>query len=246
MFAPLAEPPPNHQRVISPLETPPNIEELSWLGDALGKVRDLSVLRDRLRTVDSRRLQVTARDSVVSRIDDDLARSNAALQEVRRSERYRTLINALAELHDSLVLTDDADHPALSVLAPFLVPPWREVSGAARAASTNDTSRRLHQLRIHLKRFQYATEVVAIVEGETLARVARAAEELQGRLGTAHDAAVAQAWLSDFMVREPQMRAVAAEMVTTQQRAERMAREGWRKDLKKLRRKWRRYRHHLD
>jgi CHAD domain-containing protein len=216
--------------------------ELRWFGELLGEARDLSVLRELLAGAPAVDLPDERRREVTDRVEQALDRARSRANDARDCDRYRCLVSSLGSWPHSVRLAPAAHAPAAVTLAGPLAATWREVAIAARRAQSEPSSRSRHQLRIELKRLQYAAELVALAAGSPARRLARSAEALQTKLGASHDAAVAVEWLESQMVAEPELRYALAELVTSQRRAERTCRRGWRRDLTKVQRRWRRYR----
>ena len=99
----------------------------------------------------------------------------------------------------------------------------------------------LHQLRIRLKGLRYGAETVALVEGNGAKKTARAAERLQGRLGDLHDVVFATAWLRSLADDVPELADAAARLAAAEHDRAADIRRGWKKDLKEVERRWRRW-----
>jgi CHAD domain-containing protein len=136
-----------------------------------------------------------------------------------------------------------ADAPAVEVLGPLVVRPWRHLKrqmGTLGPAPEDDA---LHEVRIRAKRCRYAAEAAAPALGKDAARFAAGIAELQTVLGDLHDAVVAEAWLRDAVVRAPSSQALAAGELVAMERAEaeecRTSWRGvWKQAARKKRRAW--------
>jgi CHAD domain-containing protein len=163
--------------------------ELGWLGGALGPVRDLDVLIDRLRAEsddfpdDERAVATTLLDGLV----DERVAARQRLTSALNSSRYRTLLNYLAQAANSEV--DDTPQPALMDLVRA---PYRKLRKAVRALPADPPDEQLHRLRILGKRLRYAAELVRPITGKRLKELVRASKELQEVLGEHQDACVAE------------------------------------------------------
>ena len=178
-------------------------------------------------------------------LDQSIAEAVERSVEERSTVRYTRLVEGIATIASGAQFLDEADGSALEALASELQPTWRDAHEAYQDALQHTTIRRLHRLRIALKRLQYASETVGIVEGRPAVRVARAAESLQARLGTVHDATVASAWLADLVAIEPKLKRPLGDLRDSYESAGRDARRGWRDAMKRVDRAWRRRRHTL-
>ena len=219
--------------------------ELAWYGGILGSARDLDVMRASMARsvwlVDDESL----RTLLLGFLDQSIAEALERSVEERSTVRYARLVEGMTTMASGARFVDEADGSAVGALASQLSPTWRDAREAYRDALQRRTTRRLHRLRIALKRLQYASETVGIVEGRPAVRVARAAESLQTRLGTVHDATVASAWLADLVAIEPKLNRALGDLRHSFELAEREARRGWRDAMKRVERAWRRRRDDL-
>jgi CHAD domain-containing protein len=215
--------------------------ELSWYGDVLGVARDLDVLRgtivDSLRLVDDESL----RESLVGHLDQSIKDAATQGVEQRATARYARLIDDLASIDAGVRFVDRANGPASEVLETLLDRTWIEALEAYRGALKRRSNRRLHRLRITLKRLQYASETVGVVRGKAAVKTARAAEELQTRLGMVHDANVAIEWLREFAVGEAKHLEALRDLMVFHKTARKEARRGWRGAMRRIERSWRRW-----
>jgi CHAD domain-containing protein len=164
--------------------------ELGWLGGALGPVRDLDVLIDRLRAEsddfpdDERRVATTLLDGLVTERLAARERLTSALN----SSRYRTVLGRLAQAANSEI-DPTAEAPELMDLVRA---PYRKLRKAVRALPADPPDAELHRLRILGKRLRYAAELVKPITGKQLKELVRASKELQEVLGEHQDACVAE------------------------------------------------------
>lgn len=175
-------------------------DELKWLGDELGAVRDAEVLRERLggRTDVLGAGDRRAADSLLRRLDDRQAAAREELVISMREPRYAKLLDALVEgANAPAVLPELAEAPASNALRPALVAPWKHLETAMETAGEDPTDQNLHAARIRAKRVRYAAEAVSAVFGKRARAFAESAVELQDVLGEHQDAVVAGAWLRE-------------------------------------------------
>jgi CHAD domain-containing protein len=198
-------------RVASPivLETwaEPLRDELGWLGDELGRVRDLDVLADRLREQagelgdDDR----AAFEPLLATLEQERAEHAAELGEALRSSRYHDLVAALeAAAAQPAIL--DAERPA----AELARPPFRRLRKALGRLGPDATDEELHRARILAKRARYAAELAQPAAGKRAAKFVRRAKELQDLLGEHQDATVAEERLRRLTVSADPAGALAA------------------------------------
>ncbi len=215
--------------------------ELAWYTDVLGEARDLHVLRELLAISGPLVADEELIDPVLARLDDAIDVADARALEVQASERHERLAAAMVELWEGPPFTAKADRPAEKVLIPQLRQTWRDMRAAARVARKDSSDANLHLLRIRLKSLRYGCETASLVEGGPARKTAKAAESLQTRLGDVHDTAVAVGWLRGLGTDRPEMAPVVEKLVLLQEAAGTVARKGWRKDLKEVERRWRRW-----
>ena len=215
--------------------------DLSWYGDVLGRARDLTVMRERILDGDLPIRSVAVRELLRKYLDAELDGALSAQRAARESLRYGDLIKQLLELEAHIAFTPPAFHSARRVLPPELDEPFKELGDAAREARRDKTAKNLHAVRIRAKRVQHGCEALALVLGKPVHRTARAAEALQRRLGTVHDASVCQEWLVELATSEPRYAAHLTQLAEFERVQAKMSRRGWRDDLGTLRVRWRRW-----
>jgi CHAD domain-containing protein len=215
--------------------------ELAWYGTALGHSRDLDLLAT---LVDERGPEVLDRTEV--------ARLGAVIgwrrQEVEREltteqagPRRSHLTEQMMVLWEGPAFKAKAAKPASEVLPGMLHRSWRDLRGAARTARRDPSDVHLHHLRIRLKDLRYGAETVALVEGGPARKTAKAAERLQSKLGGLHDVVFSIAWLEALAGEQPELADAAERLVAAQRDRAEEARTGWKKDLKEVERRWRRW-----
>ena len=118
---------------------------------------------------------------------------------------------------------------------------WHDVRGAARAARKDPSDANLHKLRIRMKDLRYGCNTVALVDGGPARKTAKAAERLQVKLGDLHDAVFSIEWLQALAVERRDLARPIELLVAVQQDAASTARKGWKRDLKDIERRWRRW-----
>jgi CHAD domain-containing protein len=109
--------------------------------------------------------------------------------------RYVAVIDSLQSIVDHPPWAPHASRSARKVLPHAVAKDWRRVAKAAEAARTatpDERSARLHDVRKAAKRARYAAELIEPVVGKDAARFARLMTELQDCLGEHHDTVVAR------------------------------------------------------
>lgn len=217
------------------------VDDLGWIAQTLGEVRDPDVLRqgliEAIEHLDPADRRTT--NSLVKRLvrerDVALGRLHAALE----SPRYDELVRRLVELAESPPLADAAGERAASVLRPSAQQAWGRVQKAARrAGKPGATVDDVHALRIRAKRFRYALDALADVEPAAKAHAERLAD-LQDVLGEFNDAAVAEGWLREAAAHEddPRRMFVLGQLVMTQRLLAETRRREWPTAWKPVRRR---------
>ncbi|MFN8035170.1 MAG: CHAD domain-containing protein [Acidimicrobiia bacterium] len=203
-------------------------QEIGWLGDRLGAVRDLDVLHARLEgrieTVPGRDERVAR--AIVRRLAGERTRARGALRTALRSVRYRRLLDRLEEAAREPRTTADADGTAGEAVKGLVRKRWRKLRDEVAALSDAPADVELHRVRIEAKRCRYVAETAATLEGKPARRFARAVEAVQTVLGEHQDAVVAAQWLRAFAdAASPPEAFVAGELAAIEEAARRTARE---------------------
>jgi CHAD domain-containing protein len=222
------------------------VDELRWLGDLLGRVRDLDVLQARTRA------KVPESQTGVGELFGSLAsRHKSARTELDkglRSDRYRALLDHLVTAASAPLLRDRAYEPSAEVLPPLVAASWKKLAKGGRALSPDETDEAFHKVRIRAKRARYATEAVAPAIGharEDAERFAAKTAAVQDVLGAHQDAIVGQEMFQDFAALHPDDGPINLAMGRLIEREAQEARETkdrffkvWKKLDRKKHRRW--------
>jgi CHAD domain-containing protein len=162
-------------------------DELKWLADLLGAVRDRDVLGDLI-------LAETADDIVRDRIrrhltsDRDTARTELA--EALTSPRYYALLDTVDAL---------ANRPAANVATGALLDrAENRLMKAGRLLEDAEEDVELHEARKAYKKARYAVETVRVLDGGAAKRLITRLKVLQEALGEHQDAVVASQLLHEI------------------------------------------------
>lgn len=185
-------------QTFGPLVDPQWAEELTidleWLADALGRVRDLDVLDDRLRR-SAGDLQ-GALGLLFTSLQEAHREARGAALQMLRSDRYKELVDKLVEAADAPKLTEVASRSCKDVLPGLVKSRWTKLAKSARSLSINDPDESFHTVRIRAKRARYAAEAVAPALGPDRGGRAKLfagqVARVQEVLGDHQDASVAQ------------------------------------------------------
>ena len=218
-------------------------DELKWLAQELGKVRDADVLEARLRRQAD---ELPGHDAaglapLLGKLAQEREVARTQVREVMSSDRYADLFDRLVSGASSPPVVRDADAPARDTLAELVNRPWKHLRKAVDELSSDPEPEDLHRVRILSKRVRYAAEAAAPVVGGKAARFAEAMAGVQGVLGDHQDASVAEEWLRQAAKDAPAPQAlVAGELISIQRGEAEANREAWpaawnQVDRKKLR-----------
>jgi CHAD domain-containing protein len=210
--------------------------ELKWLGTALGRVRDLDVLRAYLRS-QIQALPAPGRRAgqrPLRHLDADQARAQAALRTALASPRYAKL---LARLKAALV------HPPVRTsevcLLGIAAAEFKKLQKAVKTLPEPPSADDLHAVRIKVKRARYAAELVRPLIGRRAERFVDKAKKLQDILGDHQDAVVAEAYLRKVTDRTPAAQALEQQLVKQQRKRRTKALAAFREKWPKLKRRGR-------
>lgn len=202
-------------------------DELRWLGNEAGAVRDADVLRLRLA---DRFATLPATDAAASvlllgRLEHARSRARTRLLHSMSTDRYDSLIDALiSATREPRLVADDpeiASRQARRVVAELVRKRWRRLKQAVDAVDADSSDKDLHDVRILAKRCRYAAEAAAKVFGRDARRFSRAIAELQDVLGEHQDTVAAEAWLHGAAKAVPSA-GVLAGLAIAEERAERL------------------------
>jgi CHAD domain-containing protein len=215
-------------------------DELKWLADLLGAVRDTDVLLGRfqedLAALPAADAKIGPRllAGLVSERDSARRRLLAGMAK----DRYATLLDDLVAAAAAPLLLPGADRPAAEVMPALVAKPWRKLRKAVKQAGDDPSDDELHQIRIRAKRARYAAEAVEPVIGRPAERFADATADLQEVLGDHHDAVVGEDWLRQAAASARRDVALVAGLLIAAERASAASsRDGWRPVWKALNRK---------
>lgn len=203
------------------------------VADALGSVRDLDVLLDRIRADVSELGPVERRDGrpLLRALQRERAAARRRLLAVLRSDGYFRLLDTLEAgppQHEAA-----ADDPTLPGI-------WhrefRKLEKAMKPLREDSPAEELHAARLQVKRARYAAELGGAALGDDGAAFVRRAKALQDVLGEHQDATVAEERLRALASAAPAEAAfVAGRLVEREQARRRAARAAWPEAWKRLR-----------
>jgi CHAD domain-containing protein len=200
-------------------------DELRWVGEKLGAVRDLDVLVDRLRPA-VEELDPDDRAGgrrILRTLERRRGRARTAMLRALTSDRYLTLLDRFAETIAQL----EPSGATLTVdeLARRELKKLRKRVDATAADAPDDE---LHALRKRGKRVRYAYELA----GDDA--VVKRAKAFQDVLGEHQDSVVAEATLRELAVELPAEAVVAGRLVERERALRATARAAWPKAWRRL------------
>ncbi|HEV1997892.1 MAG TPA: CHAD domain-containing protein, partial [Candidatus Dormibacteraeota bacterium] len=214
-------------------------EELKWLAELLGQVRDADVLIERM----TGRLQEipgppAGQRALLQRLTDRREVARGRMLVGLRGERYALLLDDLVDVANRPRLRKDPDASAGKVLPGLVAQPWKKLVRLVGRLGENPSDHDLHAVRIASKRARYASEAVAPVAGRPAERFAEAVAALQTSLGDYNDTVVARHWLGEVSSKLGAGSAFYAGVLTERERLlGEEALDTWRGAWKKLDRK---------
>jgi len=213
-------------------------DELGWLAEILGTVRDGDVMLGRMRERAAQLPMSNSRGAarVLATLEAARDEAHAELLVTLRSERYLSLLDRLVAAANAPSLLLEADLPAAAVLPVVVRRPWRSLAKRVKALGEAPTHEELHDVRIKTKRVRYAAEAVTPLIGRQARTFAAAAANLQEILGEMNDAVVAESWLREWARGSRSMQGVfaAGELAGLERAAAQRCRGRWQRAWKEL------------
>jgi len=212
-------------------------EDLRWLADGLGEVRDKQVLAERLRgritTLPEGDAAAVVELAAQLEVESEEARGRLVLD--MRSDRYIALLERLVDAARNPSLAGAGDQPASDTATALATRDWKRLRKGVRALGDDPADGDLHHVRILAKRTRYAAEAAEPVLGKPATRFAEAVTALQDVLGDHQDSVTAQQWLR--RAAEGPSAFVAGELSALEHDAAAADRSRWPKIWKKVARK---------
>jgi CHAD domain-containing protein len=225
----------------------PLAEGLQWWGRLLGAVRDLDVMRQRLREASGELGEELG--PLFTALNERHTRALADLRAAFQGERYQQLHALLAEAVDHPRFRDEAWEPCRTALPPLVHATWRRLKRAGRALDLGAHVEEYHDVRKRAKRTRYCAETAAPTldhaDANAARRLAKRARAVQDILGDHQDATVACQEIRRIVADHPgdgPFNLAAGRLLERQENAAASARAGffraWRKLDRKLNRQW--------
>jgi CHAD domain-containing protein len=215
--------------------------ELAWLGGALGPVRDLDVLLERL-SEEIRALEPDERRAAgrfLRLLEQERAETRAAMLEAMSSARYAELLTRL----EAAAVTPRA-RAADASLSEIAGVEFKKLRKAVEALPADPADDELHAVRIRGKRARYAAELAEGAVGKPARRFVQEAKRFQDVIGEHQDAVVAEERVRGLLdrVESPLAQFAAGRIVERERERRRAARaafpEAWARLEKSGKRAW--------
>lgn len=176
-------------------------EELGWVANELGAIRDTEVLMHRLDDdaellgePDAARARAAIDARLQARLDTGRSGALAAL----RSDRHEWLVEDLVTAANSPRLLDDAYQPVGDALRPLVRRAWRALEKSVQQLHIDGPAEEWHRARIRAKQARYSVESVAPIFGKRAKQLAEELSEVTEVLGEHQDACIAQQVLREL------------------------------------------------
>jgi len=197
--------------------------ELSGLGGALGPVRDLDVLLERLRG-EIEQLEGPERRAAgrfLELLGEERDEARAAMLAAMSSRRYAELLTRL-EAAATAPRAREADVSVRDIAAGE----FRKLRRAVRALPPDPPDEDLHAVRIRGKRARYAAELAEGAVGKPARRFVQDAKRFQDVVGEHQDSVVAEERIRGLLdrVRSPQAHLAAGRLIERERARRREAR----------------------
>ncbi|MBI5712485.1 MAG: CHAD domain-containing protein, partial [Chloroflexi bacterium] len=160
-------------------------DELKWIAQTLGEVRDLDVQITQLS-------EWTQDRSLINVLVAEREQAQAKLLEAFDSKRYRQLIRILTELLKRGAMNRvEAKARAVESAPPLIAARWKRFRNAADSVTLESSPEEYHGVRIRVKRLRYAVEFFSDLYGEAAQDLIARFVIVQDILGAHQDAHVA-------------------------------------------------------
>ncbi len=160
-------------------------DELKWIAQTLGEVRDLDVQIVQLS-------EWTQDRSLINVLIKEREQAQTKLLEAFDSKRYRQLIRILTELLKRGAMNRvEAKARAVEAAPPLIAGRWKRFCKAADGILLESSAEEYHGVRIRVKRLRYAVEFFSDLYGETAQDLIARFVVVQDILGAHQDAHVA-------------------------------------------------------
>jgi CHAD domain-containing protein len=180
--------------ILDPAWADPLREELAWMANELGMIRDTEVLLERLDGLFDELPEPhrsAAHEAVDPWLKQRLVGARSSALAALRSDRHDWLIDDLVEAVARPGVTDAAYVRAQEVLPDFLHAAWKRLHKRGNALKKHTEPSKWHEARIAAKRARYTAEGLAPFLGDDVAAFASRLKGVTETLGEHQDADIA-------------------------------------------------------
>jgi triphosphatase len=176
---------------------------LKALLDALGAVRDADI---RLETASTFRSSLAegdrpGLDPLLQHLESERAQARSRMLRALDAKSTRDWLDTLPNQLARTISSRDA--AALAVVPGLIRRRYRKLRKFARRLTPKSSMAEFHKVRVQTKKLRYAIEVVAPAYTKPADKMLAALHNLQGKLGTQHDADVVSLYLTQLATHPP-------------------------------------------
>lgn len=183
-------------------------EELKWLANELGAIRDTEVMQERLdrhaAELDDPLDTERARSAIDPVLQRRLLGARSGALAALRSDRHAALVDDLVAAAIDPPVVDAAYVACDRTLLPLVARTWTRLAKSVGDLTLDTESTVWHEARIKAKRARYAADSVASIFGRDMQKFAAALAQVTEVLGDHQDAYVAQEILREVAT-DPQI-----------------------------------------
>jgi len=177
-------------------------EDLGWVAEELGLIRDTEVLLKRLVAHCDQIPDPTSREATRSLVTDTLTKaldsSRVSALTALGSPRYLAVLEHLVTSSREPRFTETAYKPARKVLPELSWNAWSQLRDEASGLDHDVAAEHWHRTRITAKRARYAAEALEPVFGSEASLLAASLEDVTELLGEHQDSSVARDLIVDL------------------------------------------------
>jgi len=180
-------------------------EELAWLADEMGLIRDSEVLEKRLLAhvaLIPQESRLAAEACIKQALDRRIAVARQGALAAIRSDRHTYLVQDLIEASRAPQLLDDAYQACEDVLPELVAKTWRVLRKSCGSLELGGAAHEWHVARIKAKRARYAVDCITPIFGGKVGKFGKALSGITEVLGDHQDAFVAQEFLRELSLQD--------------------------------------------
>jgi CHAD domain-containing protein len=233
--------------ILQTARTEPLRDELKWLGDLLGDVRDADVLQTLLMSKLSTLPAACGDDAapVETELERQRATQFANLSRELDSSRYVAALDRLVSVVRETPFERsrrDLTRRDVAAVKRLADKQWKRLRKAVERLPRDPSDVELHEVRKRAKQARYAFEATAPIIGKRARRLSKRLSDLQDRLGAHQDAVVAAHRLHEAALRVGTASSgyAAGRLAQAFDADRRDVRRTWKKDWKRAQRAHRR------